>query len=92
MRHTPGEASPPQGCRAPAAHLQHDGELLRGVAVLHAHGQPHLERRQLLRKERAVLLEDEWEGKFGLKKNNNEANSFGTYGLAQFIVSKNYSF
>lgn len=44
-----------------AAHLQDDGELLRGVAVLHAHGQPHLESRQLLRKEGTVLLEQEQE-------------------------------
>lgn len=41
----------------PGSHLQDNGELLRGVAVLHAHGQPDLECRQLLRKEGAVLLE-----------------------------------
>lgn len=52
----------------PAAHLQDDGELLRGVAVLHAHGQPHLECRQLLRKEGTVLWVQEQEGRFGLKK------------------------
>lgn len=36
-------------------YLQDDGELLRGVPVLHPHRQPHLKGRQLLRKERAVL-------------------------------------
>ncbi len=36
-------------------YLQYNGELLRRVPVLHAHGQPHLKRCQLLRKERAVL-------------------------------------
>lgn len=37
--------------------LQDDGQLLRGVAVLHAHGQPHLEGRELLGEEGAVLGE-----------------------------------
>ena len=36
-------------------HLQNDGKLLGRAPVLHAHGEPHLERGQLLSKERTVL-------------------------------------
>lgn len=57
---------------APAAHLQDDGELLRGIAVLHTHGQPHLESSQLLRKEGTVLLRQEQECKFGLKQSQKQ--------------------
>lgn len=69
----PSRRKPRRG-PCPGAHLQDDGELLRGVAVLHAHGQPHLESRQLLRKEGAVLLERERECKFGLKKELKKKN------------------
>lgn len=47
--------------RAGGTHLQHDGKLLRWAPVLYAHREPHLERRQLLGKERAVL----WVGRGG---------------------------
>lgn len=36
-------------------YLQHYGELLRRISVLHTHGQPDLKRRELLCKERTVL-------------------------------------
>lgn len=45
------------GTPSPRTHLQDDGQLLGGVAVLHAHGQPHLEGRELLGEEGAVLGE-----------------------------------
>lgn len=56
----PRPGPPAEGPQAPdqpppAAHLQDDGELLGRAPVLHAHGQPHLERGQLLGKEGAVL-------------------------------------
>lgn len=72
------------------AHLQDDGELLRRVAVLHAHRQPHLECRQLLRKEGTVLLKQEYGCRFGFR--TSEAASLGTDGLKRFIVSKNIPF
>lgn len=46
-----------QGHPSPSTDLQHDGQLLWGVPVLHTHGQPHLEGRELLGEEGAVLGE-----------------------------------